>query len=341
MKRYFTAVLITCFLACLQFGCASSTKTESGEANSVAGRYGQIHVKGNTLLDKKGDTLQLHGMSLFWSQWGGKYFNESSIRWLKDDWKCTIVRAAMGVEAGGYLKNPKEEKAKVISVIDACIKNGIYVIVDWHDHHAQDHLKESKEFFKEIAEKYGDKPNIIYELYNEPLQVSWSKVIKPYAEEVIKTIRRYDPDNLIVIGSPNWSQDVDIASLDPVKDTNLAYSFHFYTSTHDSSLWTKAISAIKNGAPLFVTEYGISEASGNGNINYAETEKWLSFVKEYKLSTCNWSVMDKDETSAALVPGTNAEGGWTENDLTASGKYIRGYLRRLNAEIFTFLTEKN
>lgn len=341
MKKYFAAVLIFCAFAICQYGCTSSTETESEEANTAVGRYGLIHVKGNAIVDKNQDTVALYGMSLFWSQWGGKYFNESCIKWLKSDWNCTIVRAAMGIEAGGYLTNPDAEMAKVTSVIDACIKNGLYVIVDWHDHHAQEHLKESKEFFGTIAKKYGSKHNLIYELYNEPLQVSWTGVIKPYAEEVIKEIRQYDPDNLIIIGSPNWSQDVDVAAKDPIKDENLAYSFHFYTSTHDSSLRAKAISAMENGAPLFVTEYGISEASGNGKINYTETEKWLTFVQKYKLSTCNWSVMDKEETSAALKPGTDGKGSWKEEDLSESGKFIRSYIRKLNAGIFSTFTQKN
>lgn len=304
------------------------------DENSVVNRFGLIHTQGNRIVDKDGNTAALHGMSLFWSQWGGKYYNENCIKWLRDDWNCTIVRAACGIEAGGYLTNPQAEMSKVTAVIDACINSGIYVVVDWHEEHAQNHLSQSKEFFKTIAQKYGSKPNIIYELFNEPLQVSWSSVIKPYAEEVIKVIRQYDPDNLIVVGTPNWSQDVDAAAKDPIKDTNVAYTLHFYTGTHRQPLRDKAISAITMGIPLFVTEYGISEANGNGVIDYAETQKWLSFIDNYGLSTCNWSVMDKDETSAALKPGANASGNWKESDLSTSGAYIRSRIRLLNSSIF-------
>ncbi|MGE5621063.1 MAG: glycoside hydrolase family 5 protein [archaeon] len=338
VKKYILGILLLCsFTACKKTDNPASPETKSG--NTVVEHFGLIHVKGNRIVDKNGNTAALRGMSLFWSQWGGKFFNEGCIKWLRDDWKCTIVRAACGVESGGILSNPEAEMSKVTSVIDACIASGIYVIVDWHDHHAQDHLQESREFFKSIAQKYSDKPNIIYELYNEPLQVSWSSVIKPYAEEVIKTIRQYDPDNLIVVGNPNWSQDVDIAAKDPIKDNNVAYSFHFYTSTHKQWLRDKAAAAMNSGIALFVTEYGISEANGNGNIDYLETEKWLSFVNQYGLSTCNWSVMDKDETSAALKPGSDGQGNWKESDLSTSGKFIRDYLRESNAGIFSALAE--
>ena len=122
----------------------------------------------------------------------------------------------------GYLANPDREKAKVTAVIDACIELGLYVIIDWHDHHAHEHEAESIAFFKEIATSYGDEPNIIYEIYNEPEQVSWTNVIKPYAQEVINEIRAIDPDNIIIVGTPTWSQDVDVAARDPLDFTNIA-----------------------------------------------------------------------------------------------------------------------
>lgn len=296
----------------------------------VTDQYGVIHTSGNQIVDKNNNPIALHGMSLFWSQWGGTFYNEYVIKWLKDDWKCTVIRAACGVESGGYLSNPQIEYSKITSVIDACIKEGIYVIVDWHDHHAESHLQQSKEFFKSISIKYGGYSNLIYELYNEPLQVSWSNVIKPYAEEIIKIIRQNDPDNLIIMGSPDWSQAVDSAAGNPVKDVNLAYSFHFYTGTHKKDLRDRAVTAINKGIALFVTEYGISEANGNGTINFEETLLWLNFVRDYKLSTCNWSIIDKEETSAALKPGANTKGNWNEKELTISGTYIRNYIRSQN-----------
>jgi endoglucanase len=261
--------------------------------NSPVGIYGALHVKGSRILDRNENPVALHGMSLFWSQWGGKYYNEKCVRWLYNDFHCTVIRAPVGIEFGGYLTDPEKEIKRVTAVIDACIDAGIYVLVDWHDHHAESHIEQAKMFFGIIAERYRDKPNLIYELYNEPLKVSWSKVIKPYAESVIKTIREYSPDNLIVVGTPSWSQDVDEAAMDPVKDQNTAYAIHFYTGTHRQYLRDKAVAALNKGAALFVTEYGISEADGNGVADKEETERWFSFVKENNLSTCNWSVIDK------------------------------------------------
>ena len=309
------------------------------DGQTIVKYFGHLQVQGRTITDQHGVPIALHGMSLFWSEWGGEFYNAHCIRWLRDDWKCTVVRAVCGIRSDGYLGNPDTERGKIERVIDACIELGIYVVVDWHDHSAENHLQLSKEFFRTIAQKYGSSPNIIYEIYNEPTKVSWSKVVKPYAEEVVKVIRQYDPHNLIIVGTPQWSQDVDVAANQPIVDTNIAYAFHFYSSDrwHKQNLRDKVITALQKGLPIFVTEYGISEANGNGVIDTTETAKWFSFIDGYKLSTCNWSVIDKDETSAALIPGANPNGLWKDPDLTASGKIIRSRIRALNSPLFDLM----
>jgi endoglucanase len=292
--------------------------------------YGPLKVSGNQLLGKDNTPVQLRGMSLFWSQWIGKYYTVETVNWLKTDWNCNLIRAAMAVEAEGFLTNPETEKQKVFTVIDAAIANGIYVIVDWHDHHAENHMAEAKNFFGELAQKYGDKPNLIYETYNEPLKVSWTNVLKPYHQAIIDTIRHWDPDNLIVVGTPTWSQDVDVAANNPLTDTNLAYALHFYAGTHKQPLRDKATAALQKGIALFVTEFGTTDATGDGNVDEEETTIWLNFLDKNNLSWCNWSIADKEESSAALKPNTLPRGNWPTSSLTQSGRYVRTELLTKN-----------
>jgi len=297
--------------------------------------YGQLKVAGNQIVSQRGDSVALRGMSLFWSQWIGKYYTYDCMKWLRDDWKCTVVRAAMAVEFGGYLTNPDTEMKKVKTVIDACIDLGIYVIVDWHDHHAHNHQAEAITFFKEIASLYGNKPNIIYEIYNEPKQISWADVVKPYAEAVINEIRTIDSDNIIIVGTPTWSQDVDVAATNPLNFENVAYALHFYAATHKQYLRDKAISALNKGVALFVSEYGTCEHTGKGFLDYDEVGKWFDFMDEHKLSWCNWSIADKNETSAALKSGASATGNWSSSDLSESGALVRGKIISWNEPILT------
>jgi endoglucanase len=296
--------------------------------STAVDKYGQLRVIGNKVVDKNGNPVMLHGMCLYWSQWKGQFYNYDCMQWLRDDWKCTVVRASMGVESGGYLTNPTLEKNKVLSVIDACIDLGIYVIVDWHDHNAQNHLSQSISFFEEIASDYKGIPNIIYEIYNEPLNTApWTSVVKPYADSVVKHIRAIDSDNLIIVGTPTWSQDVDIASQNPLTYNNIAYALHFYAATHKKPLRDKATTALNRGVALFVSEFGTVTSSGDGTIDSAETDLWMKFMNDNKISWCNWSVADLTETSAALKPGANANGGWPDSDISISGLLIRRKLR--------------
>jgi len=297
-------------------------------AQTPVAANGQLKVSGNKIVNKNNVPISLAGNSLFWSNngWGGeKFYNASLVNYLSSNWKAGVVRAAMGVdEGGGYLADPAGNKAKVKSVVDAAINAGIYVIIDWHSHHAESYRQEAINFFSEMAATYGNKENVIYELYNEPLAVSWSGTIKPYAEAVIAAIRAKDPDNLIIVGTPNWSQDVDAAAADPItKYANIAYTIHFYAATHKQYLRDKANTAMSKGIALFATEWGTCDASGNGAIDAGSTNEWVSFMKQNNISNCNWAVNDKAEAASIFNPGTSGNGPWSEASLTASGKLVK------------------
>ena len=308
----------------------STSNTLVWGAEGPVNAYGQLQVIGNKICDKSGNPVALRGMSLFWSNWDPGFYNRNVVQWLRDDWKCTVVRAAMGIEpVGAYLSNPESQKQKVTAVVDAAIELGMYVIIDWHDHNAHNHTQQAKEFFAAMAQKYGGYPNVIYEIYNEPENVGWSTV-KAYAEEVIAAIRQYDTDNLIIVGTPNWSQYVDMAADDPIVRPNVVYTLHFYAATHKQWLRDKATYALNKGIALFVSEWGTSEATGTGTLDFAESDTWINFMLNNNLSWCNWSIITKEETSAALLPGASTNGGWNSPVISESGKYVREKLITLN-----------
>jgi endoglucanase len=326
MNRSFLYLVLSLSLF---ISCTGEREEESPERR-VVDQNGQLSIKGTRIINEFGDTLVLEGMSMFWSQWIDKYYNYKAVKWLRDDWHCEIIRLALGVQPNGYLEHSRREERKIIRMIDACIDLGIYVIVDWHSHSAENNTAEAAHFFADIARKYGNYPNVIYEIYNEPQKVSWSDVVKPYLDIVIDSIRRYDPDNIIIAGTPQWSQNVDEASEDPLSDRQVAYTLHFYAATHKDWLRVKALKAIENGLTLWVTEFGTCVSDGNGKIDHEELALWFEFMEAHQLSWCNWSLADKDETSAVLKPGSRTRGGWKEEDLTESGRIIRTKLRSVN-----------
>jgi endoglucanase len=297
------------------------------ETQTIVQKHGQLRVQGNRIVDKTGAPVQLRGMSLYWSQWIPKYYTANTIKWLRDDWKVTVVRAAMAVKPDGYEKNPEAERNKVIAVVDAAIDAGLYVIIDYHAHTAHENLPQAQAFFADMARRYGNSPNVLYEPYNEPLDVSWSKVLKPYHEAVIDSIRRHDPDNIVMVGTRNWSQQVAEAAANPVARSNVAYTLHFYANTHGQSLRDDAQKALNLGAALFVSEYGTTDATGDGAVNEAATREWWNFLDRHFISHLNWSVADIRESSAALFPGASPDGGWALSQIKPSGILVREELR--------------
>ena len=318
MGKLFTR--ITCI-------CAMLLSIQFSFGQQAVNAYGQLSVSGTKIVSSTGADVQLRGMSLFWSNWQGKYYDYNTVKWLRDDWCLNVVRAAMAVDVSGqgYMHSKAGELAKVETVIDAAIDLGVYVIVDFHSHYASSNNEKAlaTEFFDHISSKYGSYPNIIYEPFNEPLGVSWTNELKPFYNDIIATIRANDPDNIIVLGTPNWDQDVDDAADSPMSQSNIAYTLHYYAASHKQDKRNKASYALSKGICLFVTEYGICEASGNGYIDEAEANTWWTFLDNNKISYCNWAVSDKDEAASALASNAPASGNWSANQLRQSGTIVR------------------
>lgn len=327
MKALYSLI---CLILCM---IVSACQTDDQEVSTPVKRHGSLKTLGNRIIDQHDMPPQLRGISFSWSIWGGKkYYNKEVVDWLVDDFKVSLVRLSMAIEPdGGYLQHPTEQAALIQQVAAQAIARGIYVIIDWHDHNAERNVVQAKAFFSQMAQLYKGTPNIIYEIWNEPERQSWATV-KTYATEVIGEIRKHDAENLIVVGTPHWDQDVDIAAEDPITGyRNIAYAFHFYASDpyHQDNLRKKAEAALQRGLPLFVTEWGVGESNGDGVFDKEKTARWMAWMEEHKLSWANWNLTDKQETTAILMPGAPASGHWSPDQLTAAGNYIREQLRQL------------
>lgn len=312
-------LLISSFFLCFLI-------SQSVQAQPVI-KHGKLSVKGTKLMDEHGQVTVLNGVSFGWHNWWPRFYNKEAVKWLADDWKCSVVRAAMGVDPkNGYLDKPDWSKEKMEAVIQGAIDNNIYVLIDWHSHTLK--LDQAKIFFAEMASKYGKYPNVIYELYNEPVKDSWPQV-KDYSIELIKTIRAIDPDNVILVGNPHWDQDLHLVADDPIQGfSNIMYTCHFYAATHGKSLRDRCDYALKKGIPIFISESAGMEASGQGPIDYPAWQQWIDWCSANDISLVNWSVADKNETCSMLNPSASSTGSWKEGDLKESGIKTRELLRK-------------
>nr|UNG40275.1 glycoside hydrolase family 5 subfamily 2 [Acanthocinus aedilis] len=310
----------------LVLACSVHLSVSKDAALEVVSKHGQLSVRGVDIVDENGEKVQLKGMSLFWDVWMPQYYNNESIYGIHDYCHSNVVRAAVSVvteEDGGYIETPDESLERLYAVVDAAIEDDIYVIIDWHDHIADQHTNYSLEFFDIVSKKYSGFPNIIYETFNEPTGQSWNDVLKPYHEAVIQAIRANDPDNIIVVGTPTWSQSVDQAANNPITGyDNIMYTLHFYAGTHKQWLRDTATNALNSGLPIFVTEYGTVNADATDPVDEPESRLWWDWLDEHNISYVNWAISDKLEGASALVANTTSLEVCQEDFLTESGRLV-------------------
>lgn len=329
-KYWFTMVLAGLLILFAGNGVKAATAVDT---------YGALKVSGTKLVSQKTqEAVVLRGVSTHGINWdvGYPYISKASFQTLRDRYGVNAVRLAMyTTEYYGYCdKGSAAEsqstvqntlKGRIDTGVQAASDLGMYVIIDWHvlsDQNPNKYASKAKDFFKEMSKKYADKNNVIYEICNEPNGgTSWTD-IKKYAKAVIPVIRANDPDAVIVVGTPNWSQDVDVASGSPLDYDNIMYTLHFYSATHKASYREKLKTALSNGLPVMVTEYGVSEASGMGNRDTAEAKKWLDLLDEHQISYFAWSLSNKNETASLLKSSVKKTSGWKTSDLSPSGKWV-------------------
>ena len=301
--------------------------------DTPVGRHGQLRVEGNQLVDQGGAAVQLKGASSMWLNWEDRGYAESlpALEWMRDNWNLQVFRAAMGIEPQfAYLDDPETARGQVETIVQNAITAGVYVIIDWHDHNAHEHRAQAQSFFADMAQTYGDAPNVIYEVYNEPENVEWSSTVKPYHEALVATIREHDPDNLIVLGTPQWCQLVDDAANDPVAGTNLLYTLHFYSCSHTGWLRDAGDQARAAGIALFVTEWGASDADGglDGITCLEEAQTWHDWMNANSISWTAWK-LDGCQDSTCYFASDDAplEGGWTDEWLLGHAPFVRDRMR--------------
>lgn len=326
--------------------------------SGVVGRHGTLQARNGKIIDKNGQVAQLRGLSMFWSNWaeGRIFYTPGVVQTLANTWHAGAVRAALAVgpEANGYASDNDGVKQlnleRVETIIDAAIQNNIYVLVDFHTHFADDYIHLAHEFFGHISQKYGRYPHIIYEIWNEPLlngatsanklspdnPNGWTQIIKPYAEQVIATIRQNDSRNLVLVGTRDWSKRVDEVIGNEVQDVNVAYVQHYYIGLHDilERNWGQA--AIDAGIPVFISEWGLAiDAYIDKNLSSGVRPEayniWPSYIRDNQLCSIAWSVTHKNEPSATLAPtaAQKPDGNWTSADVLGWGQWLQSF----NAEM--------
>ena len=304
---------------------AAEPATPSAATPSTAGA---LSVKGSQLVGEDGDPVQLRGVSTHGLAWFPGYMNRELFGELRSDWGANVVRLALyTAESGGYCTDGDRAKLQrlVEDGVDYATEADLYAIVDWHvlsDADPNEHVDDAKAFFGAMAENYADHDNVIYEICNEPNgDTSWAD-IKRYANEVIPVIREHAPGAVVIVGTPTWSQEVDKAAAEPLAFDNVMYALHFYAATHQQDLRDRLQTAVEAGLPVFVSEFGVCDASGSGAVDLASADAWVDLMDSLDVSFVCWNLSNKDESSALFKAGCAKTSGFEREDLSAEGQWL-------------------
>ena len=324
MKSY-----ISCFFLTLLLILFPAWPLKAADTVPCPSVNGALHVEGQQLTDEHGNAVQLKGISTHGLAWFPDYVNEEAFRQLHQEWNASVIRLAMyTAESGGYCTDGDQDalKALIDRGVSYATAEDLYVIIDWHilsDGNPQQYKEEALSFFSEMSEKYADHNNVLYEICNEPNGgTSWADV-KSYAEDIIPVIRANAPDAVILVGTPNWSQYVDQAAADPITDySDLMYTLHFYAATHKEDLRNTLHTALDQGLPVFVSEYSICDASGNGALDTGQADAWMNLLDQYQVSCVNWSLCNKNESAALLNSTCDKKQDFSADDLSPACRWL-------------------
>ncbi len=336
MKKVLALLMALTLALNMAGGVVASETRDDRRGESAESELLPLHVDGSLLKDSDGNVVQLRGVSSHGLSWYPEYINKDLFKELHDKWGANVVRLAMYTEEyNGYCIGSKKNKSDLKALIKRGVSyakaNNLYVIIDWHilsDGNPNSHRKAAKSFFAWAAKTFKDYDNVLYEICNEPNgDVSFGK-IKSYANYVIPSIRKYDEDAVIIVGTPTWSQELLKAAENPITEyENIMYSLHFYAGTHKRELQDTLKKALEKGLPVFVTEFGISEASGNGKISKSWGNKWIKLLDDNNISYVAWNLSNKDESSALIKSSVKKTRKIYRSNLTNYGKWYYDLLR--------------
>ena len=322
---------------------SDDTGSDTGvDPASPFGINGKLHICDGMLCNEHGHPIQLRGMSSHGLQWFENCIKPSAFKTLRHDWGADVVRLSMYIQEEGYENDPVYFRAMLDRMIEQCSDEGLYCILDWHQHEPGDpnfNLELAKEFFDIMAEKHADKDNVIFEICNEPSGVEWSE-IKSYGQEVIPVVRKHAPDSVIIVGTPHWASEPSAVIGDELDFDNLMYTMHFYADEHQQDYRDQVMEAAEAGIAVFATEFGTQWSSGDGDNNFESAQEWLDLLEHYKISWTNWNFSDDKRSGAVWERIRDSEDEsdpdksgdvckkemWTDDHLKEAGKWIKDHM---------------
>lgn len=306
-----------------------------------------LHTDGRWFKDETDNLVTLRGISFcgFNNEWGEKALPDFSSKITKvtngkNGWYPNVLR--LPIKDYHLDTFSLEEVYQTLQAgVDECVAQQIYCIIDWHpvdsekgaDWRSPKMQQKTENFWRYMAPRFRNDPNVIFELYNEP---GYPKLVtaenwqnwRDIAKEWVDITREQAPKNIILISSPLWGQIIQFAPEYPFRGENLAYVNHTYKGMEESWPrelgleydWEQVFGKAADRVPMFITEFGW-QADSEWEFGKATTANFGQPMKDFlnKRPNINWTVWTYDHYCSPRLAD--------ENDQVLGGKKMGIFMR--------------
>ena len=323
-----------------------------------------LKVKGNQILDSRNRPVRLRGVNTASMEWttDGEGRILQTVSNAIHEWHVNIIRLPLTQDAwygmgrdqmqSGRTNDGRPYRALVKRVVDYCASNNCYIILDlhWNDcnqwgtnigqHCMPDH--NSVKFWKDFAPVYANNPAVLYDLYNEPHDVTWDIWLKGGTitdkpndarneianykyecvgmQELLDTVRATGAKNVVVAGGLDWAYDFSgiLAGrqLSDPKGNGVIYANHCYDNKNDSvDTWIAKMEKATATLPVIVSEFGGNSGPSRRN----RQDNWLLHVLQ-AIDDHGWSYTAWDLHRSA---GPTLISDWNYTPSRGFGIYVK------------------
>lgn len=309
----------------------------------------ELKVVANQIQTVDGKTVILRGVnipSLEWMPEGDHVLQ--SVKTAVGEWKSKVIRLPVNDEFW-FGRGPRQNdggqayRALVDQCIRAAASRGAYIVLDLHAYQATQpkHLA----FWGEVAALYKNNPAVLFDIINEPHDISWKvwhdggtveekaaeggkpavTYESPGMQAVINFIRQKGARNLIVAGGLDWAYDLSGIlkgfALEDKGGNGIVYSSHIYSWKKD---WQNSVLAVAQKHPVILGEFGADDIrlpavpANQQEDPYIWLPEILGFAQKNNLSWTAWS-FHTDATPRLLA-------NWEYQPTPFFGSFVRSAL---------------
>ncbi|MGL1886739.1 MAG: DUF5010 C-terminal domain-containing protein [Reichenbachiella sp.] len=351
----------------------------------VSAAIPRLHTCGKNICDPDDNIVVLRGVALADAKFtgmlrdpiGGNYSGEladtpenqlkAAIRLATDaskGWHSNVVRIPIhpiggGWPFAGWNEQPSEWTSFIDAAVEECVLQDVYCLLDYHAinnwNYAATNYSKTMEFWNWAAPRYKDIPNILFELYNEPVSdldcsvddcgnggdQTWSAYKDQFAQPMVDAIRNDlgATETFIYVSNPMWSHSLSGISSNPIDDPSvverIGYTLHIYPwHWYDDPSLSTYLGETVNTHPIIVTEFGYQEgancpfAACDGSTAVVDQEAFGTFIKDFmKTNTMSWTAWSFDNAFESIM--------WEDDQFTIladSPGFMGGYVKDFLSE---------